>query len=84
MKTREKIEPFTQTEEKIVNAMMDGEPRNRKQIKMLWDEFAEDSALEFHLSNIRYKLPQRGLLLGTLEGPSGPIYRIGRLISSRR
>lgn len=83
MMTVERIEPFSDTEQKIVDLMMDGEPRNMKQLKLAWDEFAEDSALSFHLSNIRRKLPQHGLLLGMISGPAGPIYRIGRLITSR-
>lgn len=82
MRTKEKIEQFSEIEQKIVDLLLTGEPFNRKQLKLAWDEWAEDKALDFHLTNIRRKLPQRGLLLGTIYDQSGPIYRIGRLITS--
>lgn len=83
MKAKE-IEQFSEIEQKIVDLLLTGEPFNRKQLKLAWDEWAEDSALDFHLSNIRRKLPQHGLLLGTIFNVAGPIYRIGRIISSRQ
>jgi DNA-binding CsgD family transcriptional regulator len=52
---------FTKTETAILALLSDGERHTRGEIHgCLSDDLATDSAVKFHLSNIRQKLRQRG------------------------
>jgi DNA-binding CsgD family transcriptional regulator len=50
--------PFTRTEQKILERLSDGMPHRAEDLFCcLWDEIGSVSAVRFHVSNIRKRLP---------------------------
>ncbi len=53
---------LTKTEERLLNAISDGRPHKFAELMpLLDDDLASIRALQFHMSNLRTKMRQRGL-----------------------